>query len=146
MLFNGTGNDYSPHYQKIMNYPFWIPILFIHDYPKNEGDGGKKTVLEANHVICTGNTFAWIIYTLIAISYKYFNRLTSVFVNYPPICWVIFSVPLGFLKQNHTKFFSPVLPMQKQSSIREMSFGIVCKIFLQFEKSLAEVSLKIKLI
>ncbi|XP_067266670.1 spermine oxidase-like [Chanodichthys erythropterus] len=48
---------------------------------------------------------------------------------------VIVTVSLGVLKDKATTMFEPSLPEEKLSAIKNLSFGIVDKIFLFFEKS-----------
>ncbi|XP_040291467.1 peroxisomal N(1)-acetyl-spermine/spermidine oxidase-like [Bufo bufo] len=47
---------------------------------------------------------------------------------------VIVTVPLGFLKKRSVDFFSPPLPPSKMQAIRNLGFGTVNKILLEFEK------------
>ncbi|CAH1257567.1 PAOX [Branchiostoma lanceolatum] len=47
---------------------------------------------------------------------------------------VIVTVPLGFLKKHASTFLQPPLPEKKLRSIAKMGFGVVDKIFLEFEK------------
>ena len=62
------------------------------------------------------------------------------------ICIIIdlihISVPLGYLKQNHkTLFITPSLPIAKEKALNSISFGTICKVFLEFDNSLPKVSL-----
>ncbi|XP_078587788.1 spermine oxidase-like [Branchiostoma floridae x Branchiostoma japonicum] len=47
---------------------------------------------------------------------------------------VIVTVPLGVLKKHASTFFQPPLPEKKLGSIARMGFGVVDKVFLEFEK------------
>ena len=47
---------------------------------------------------------------------------------------VICTIPLGVLKQTHTALFSPELPRYKQDSIKNLMYGTVDKIFLEYER------------
>lgn len=47
---------------------------------------------------------------------------------------VLITVSLGVLKENFTKLFTPELPIEKKNAIREIQFGAVGKIFLEFDK------------
>ncbi|XP_078669778.1 peroxisomal N(1)-acetyl-spermine/spermidine oxidase-like [Branchiostoma floridae x Branchiostoma belcheri] len=47
---------------------------------------------------------------------------------------VIITVPLGFLKKHASTFLQPPLPEKKLRSIAKMGFGVVDKIFLEYEK------------
>lgn len=47
---------------------------------------------------------------------------------------VICSVSLGVLKKNHQTLFNPPLPQTKINSIEGIGFGVVGKIFLEFEQ------------
>ncbi|XP_022789627.1 spermine oxidase-like [Stylophora pistillata] len=47
---------------------------------------------------------------------------------------VIITVSLGILKEMHSTLFSPSLPSDKIDAIRNLGFGCVGKIFLEFEK------------
>ncbi|XP_072139018.1 peroxisomal N(1)-acetyl-spermine/spermidine oxidase [Mobula birostris] len=51
-----------------------------------------------------------------------------------PADHVIVTVPLGFLKEHYKTFFYPPLPPGKTDSIQKMGFGIVNKIFLEFDE------------
>lgn len=46
---------------------------------------------------------------------------------------VIVTVPLGYLKKNHTALFSPSLPLHKLHSIQRLGFGTNNKIFVEFD-------------
>ena len=57
--------------------------------------------------------------------------------------WI--AVPLGILKEYHKTLFRPALPIMKQKTLQEMTFGLVCKVFLEFETDLPKVmTFKIK--
>lgn len=45
---------------------------------------------------------------------------------------VILTLPLGYLKRNHSTIFNPRLPMHKQHAIADLGFGRVNKIFLYY--------------
>lgn len=47
---------------------------------------------------------------------------------------VIITVSLGVLKEKHTTLFCPSLPSDKTDAIRNLGFGCVGKIFIEFEK------------
>ena len=52
------------------------------------------------------------------------------------------SVPLGYLKQNHkTLFITPSLPIAKEKALNSISFGTICKVFLEFDNPLPKVNL-----
>ncbi|XP_068182943.1 peroxisomal N(1)-acetyl-spermine/spermidine oxidase-like isoform X2 [Antennarius striatus] len=46
---------------------------------------------------------------------------------------VILTVPLGYLKKNHSTLFSPPLPAEKLLSIQSQAFGTCNKIFIEFD-------------
>ncbi|XP_020498583.2 peroxisomal N(1)-acetyl-spermine/spermidine oxidase [Labrus bergylta] len=46
---------------------------------------------------------------------------------------VIVTVPLGYLKKNHSTMFSPPLPAHKLSSVHKLGFGTCNKVFVEFE-------------
>ena len=48
-------------------------------------------------------------------------------------------MPLGILKEYHKTLFNPALPILKQNTLQEMTFGLVCKVFLEFETDLPKV-------
>jgi len=50
--------------------------------------------------------------------------------------YVICTIPLGVLKNNHSKLFNPVLPNPLVGSIERLGFGCVNKIFTVFDKPL----------
>ena len=47
---------------------------------------------------------------------------------------VICTVPLGVLKENGPTFFNPPLPSYKMDSINRLCFGVVDKIYLEYER------------
>lgn len=51
-----------------------------------------------------------------------------------PCDHVIITASLGVLKEKHHKIFTPELPIEKKNAIAGLSFGVVDKIFLEFEK------------
>lgn len=48
--------------------------------------------------------------------------------------YVVMTVPLGVLKASHRSIFSPCLPETKIAAITNIGFGIVDKIFLEFDE------------
>ena len=46
---------------------------------------------------------------------------------------VIITIPLGVLKANHKKLFTPNLDNDKVKSIESLGFGNVAKLFLQWD-------------
>ena len=59
------------------------------------------------------------------------------FISIITMFWI--SVPLGILKEYHKTLFNPTLPILKQNTLQEMTFGLVCKVFLEFETDLPKV-------
>ncbi|CAJ0591876.1 unnamed protein product [Cylicocyclus nassatus] len=47
---------------------------------------------------------------------------------------VIITCPLGFLKKNHSTFFSPALHSAKINAITKLGFGNMMKVFLEYSK------------
>ena len=47
---------------------------------------------------------------------------------------VIVTVALGFLKENYQTFFTPSLPTLKKNAIQGLGFGIVNKLYIEFDK------------
>ena len=47
---------------------------------------------------------------------------------------VICTVPLGILKLKHLKMFQPSLPSSKVQSLEKLTFGVVDKIYLEYER------------
>ena len=71
-----------------------------------------------------------------------FISISINFISVITMSWI--AVPLGILKEYHKTLFDPALPIIKQNTLREMTFGLVCKVFLEFETDLPKVmSLKI---
>ena len=54
---------------------------------------------------------------------------------------IYISVPLGYLKQNHKTLFTPSLPIAKEKALNSISFGTICKVFLEFDNPLPKVNL-----
>ena len=49
--------------------------------------------------------------------------------------YVILALPLGVLKETHMSLFEPRLPQQKMEIIEHLGFGVMDKIFLEFEEA-----------
>lgn len=47
---------------------------------------------------------------------------------------VIVTCSLGFLKENHDKLFNPTLPMRLTTAIQSLGFGMINKVFLDFDQ------------
>lgn len=47
---------------------------------------------------------------------------------------VILTVPLGVLKARHLSMFEPFLPLSKINAINGLNYGVVDKIYLEFDK------------
>ena len=107
------------------------------------GDEDKAILFKADHVICTGNCLYSETYRM-SCSLISIVLICLIFICQQNAHWIPFIVPLGFLKENHKKLFNPSLPMETQNSIREINFGVVCKIFLEFERPLTKVSLEME--
>ena len=52
-------------------------------------------------------------------------------------------VPLGYLKENYKDMFDPPLPIEKEKALNSISFGSVCKVFLEFENPLPKVLINV---
>ena len=48
--------------------------------------------------------------------------------------YVVLALPLGVLKHSHRDMFSPPLPKEKIEVIEQLEFGLMNKIFLEFEE------------
>ena len=48
--------------------------------------------------------------------------------------YVVLALPLGVLKHSHQDMFSPPLPKEKIEVIEQLEFGLMNKIFLEFEE------------
>lgn len=48
--------------------------------------------------------------------------------------YVVLALPLGVLKHSHRDIFSPALPKEKIEVIEQLEFGLMNKIFLEFEE------------
>ena len=48
--------------------------------------------------------------------------------------YVVLALPLGVLKHSHQHMFSPPLPKEKIEVIEQLEFGLMNKIFLEFEE------------
>ncbi|XP_075210655.1 spermine oxidase-like [Lycorma delicatula] len=48
--------------------------------------------------------------------------------------YVIVTIPLGVLKTDHSRLFSPPLPKEKVAAIEKLGFGLVERVFVQYEK------------
>ena len=48
--------------------------------------------------------------------------------------YVVIALPLGVLKHSHRDMFSPALPKEKIEVIEQLEFGLMNKIFLEFEE------------
>ena len=53
--------------------------------------------------------------------------------------YVITTVSLGVLKADHESLFEPKLPKRKIEAIQKLGFGLVDKIFLEFEQPFWDV-------
>lgn len=47
---------------------------------------------------------------------------------------IIVTCSLGVLKENHNKLFSPILPVRLRGAIEHMGFGMINKVFLDFDE------------
>ena len=62
----------------------------------------------------------------------------SVYYGFQCIC----TMSLGFLKEKHNKIFDPILPPPKIRAIENLGFGVVNKLFLDFDRPLFQVIIK----
>jgi len=61
--------------------------------------------------------------------------------------YVVSTLPLGFLKNNHQSIFKPILPSKKINSIKKLGFGSVAKVILRYSNEfLKENSTKLYLL
>jgi len=68
-----------------------------------------------------------------------FNVITENQITAKEFDHVIISIPLGFLKVNHQKLFTPKLPAKKVTAIQKLGFGNIAKVIFQYE-SIQEIS------
>lgn len=63
------------------------------------------------------------------ITYNNFDKKKREYETSKVLC----TIPLGYLKRNHDRLFTPKLPSAKINSIENLGFGCVDKIFLVFD-------------
>jgi spermine oxidase len=57
---------------------------------------------------------------------------------------VIVTVPLGVLKERHNELFSPSLPRYKVEAIKNLLFGTVDKIYLEYDRPFLNPSIQVR--
>ncbi|XP_011497071.1 PREDICTED: spermine oxidase-like [Ceratosolen solmsi marchali] len=55
---------------------------------------------------------------------------------------IIVTCSLGFLKENHDKLFTPILPTRLTKAIESLGFGVINKIFLEFSETWWDPNIK----